>query len=122
MSRYPSATSGYPASKFWYLTTLLGYTFATSIQQVVAYVESVRLRMIAQGIPFEVPRTGGKVKPGTQVSVFDRLGPPLLVSNYPADFRPRQVRSVVDIPPRRNQPATIPIVERWVSHPDDRCI
>ena len=74
-------------------------------QHAAAYVESIRLRMIAQGIPFEAPRLVGEAGPSTRVPVFDRLGPLLPVPDRPGDFRTRHVKSAFDIPPRRIQPA-----------------
>ena len=74
-------------------------------QHAAAYVESIRLRMIAQGIPFKAPGLVGEAGPSTRIPVFDRLELPLLVPSHPRDFRPRQVKSVFDIPLRKNQPA-----------------
>ena len=84
----------------------------TMKQQAAAYVESIRLRMIAQGIPFEAPGLVGEAGLSTWVPVFDKLGPPPLVPSHPGDFRPRQVKSAVDIPPRKNQPMVKWIVEK----------
>ena len=48
-------------------------------QHAAAYVEAIRLRMIAQGIPFEAAGVPGDAGPSIRAPVFDRLGPPLLV-------------------------------------------
>ena len=70
-------------------------------QQAAAYVESVRLRMIAQGIPFESPRFAEGAGPSTRAPVFDRLGPPIPVHNHPEDLRHRLVKSAINIPARK---------------------
>ncbi|KAI9157559.1 hypothetical protein LWI28_024396 [Acer negundo] len=44
-------------------------------QQDAAYIEAIRLRMIAQGIPFEAAGTAGDIGPSIRVPIFDRLGP-----------------------------------------------
>ena len=40
-------------------------------QHAAAYVEAIRLRMIAQGIPFEAAGVQGDVGPSTRAPVFD---------------------------------------------------
>ena len=81
-------------------------------QQAATYVESVRLRMIAQGIPFESPRFTEGAGPSTRVPVFDRLGPPLPIQNRPEDLRHRSVKPAMTIPSRRIQLATRTTTER----------
>ena len=85
-------------------------------QHAAAYVEAIRLRMIAQGIPFEVTGVLGDAGPSTRVPVFDRLGPP-----YPtrqANLRPRLVKSAIEIPPRRAQSPPKPRAKENDPHPD----
>lgn len=81
-------------------------------QHATTYVESVRLRMIAQGIPFKAPSFSERAGLSTRVPVFDRLRLPLPVQDHPRDLRPRLVKSTIDIPPRRIQPTTTLIAER----------
>ena len=95
-------------------------------QQEVAYVEAIRLRMIAQGIPFEAVGVVGNPHHGIRIPVFDRLGPPppipiLILIPIPMqqeDLRPRLVKSAIKIPPRRAQASVKPRTEAEAPHPD----
>ena len=60
----------------------------TMEQHTTAYVESIRLRMIAQGIPFEAPRLVEEVGSSTRVPVFEILKLTLPVPDHPGDFKP----------------------------------
>ncbi|KAK0603846.1 hypothetical protein LWI29_009300 [Acer saccharum] len=80
--------------------------------------ESVRLRMIAKGIPFESPRFAEGAGPSTQVPIFDKPGPPLLVQNHPEDLRHRLVKSAIYIPPRKGQSTTRPAARKRDPQPD----
>ncbi|KAI9178046.1 hypothetical protein LWI28_022039 [Acer negundo] len=73
-------------------------------QQAADYLEAIRLRMIAQGIPFEAARISEDISPSIRVLLFDRLGPspPNLVCQV--NLRPRLVKSAIEILPRRVQP------------------
>ncbi|KAK4840991.1 hypothetical protein QYF36_023204 [Acer negundo] len=77
-------------------------------QQAAAYVKSVRLRMITQGIPLEASRKVGEVGPSIRTSVFNIHRPPLSVPDRPTNLRPRQVKSEIDVPSKRNLLTTRP--------------
>ncbi|KAK4845460.1 hypothetical protein QYF36_005345 [Acer negundo] len=72
-------------------------------QQATAYVEAIRLRMIAQGISFEVAKIAGDIGPSIWVLVFDRLGPFPPTPVRQVNLRPRLVKSAIEILPRRVQ-------------------
>ena len=70
-------------------------------QQAAAYVEAIRLRMIAQGILLEAAGIVGDTGLGIRALVFDRLGPPLPIPIRQEDLRPRLVKSTIEVPPKR---------------------
>ena len=85
-------------------------------QHAAAYVEAIRLRMIAQGIPFEAAGIQDDVRPSIRAPVFDRLGPPHPVRQ--ADLRPRLVKSAIEVPPRKVQSPPRPRTKERDSRPD----
>ena len=58
----------------------------------------------------------GDVGPSDRAPVFDRLGPPLLVRQ--AELRPRLVKSVIEVPPRKVQTPPRPRAKERDPHPD----
>ena len=85
-------------------------------QHAAAYVEAIRLRMMAQGIPFEAIGIPGDAGPSVRAPVFDRLGPPLLVRQ--AELGPRLVKSAIEVPPRKVQSPPKPRAKERDPHPD----